>query len=283
MKKCTHCSSSNNDSAVFCKYCGFIFPDASSSIEPIDVSLLHKVEDLQQRLSFTETKAKTVEEDMAVIRSKSTELEKQKNDLESLLSTKDQVISMHSQRAEDLYRQVNHLNDELAKKPTTKGSVHIVYSLLIVAVLVIAFFIGQNAVDNVHYYYMSRYVDAKFHANKEQITLNSGDVAWRSFTYSGESDKRDALKIPNGYGKGEYKNHFFVGNYKDGMPTDGVVFFSTRERYEGTFNSDASYDTGTYVMADGYYFIGTFKHGQPYTGTWYTPDGRYDSRVTNGI
>ena len=53
-------------------------------------------------------------------------------------------------------------------------------------------------------------------------------------------------------------------------------------KYEGTFTDDGFFKEGTWTETDGYYFVGTFKNGDPYNGNWYTPKGNVDSKVTNG-
>ena len=42
------------------------------------------------------------------------------------------------------------------------------------------------------------------------------------------------------------------------------------------------YQEGTWTEKDNYYFTGTFNNGDPYTGTWYNPDGTVYMKIQNG-
>ena len=42
------------------------------------------------------------------------------------------------------------------------------------------------------------------------------------------------------------------------------------------------YQEGTWTEKDNYYFTGTFNNGDPYTGTWYNPDGTVYMKIKNG-
>ena len=54
MKVCSHCKTQNNDSANYCRQCGFVFPDVNLQSGNIDNSLVDKVNELQKRVSDAE-------------------------------------------------------------------------------------------------------------------------------------------------------------------------------------------------------------------------------------
>ena len=54
MKVCSHCKTQNNDSANYCRQCGFVFPDVNLQSGNIDNSLVDKVNELQNRVSDAE-------------------------------------------------------------------------------------------------------------------------------------------------------------------------------------------------------------------------------------
>lgn len=107
----------------------------------------------------------------------------------------------------------------------------------------------------------------------------------RFFNYTGAVD---TLGLPHGYGHAEYpetlssKSCKFTGTFEHGVTKEGEMTFANNTKYKGTFTEDGSFNEGTWWEADGYYFTGTFKKGDPYNGTWYTPTGKVDDKVVNG-
>lgn len=107
----------------------------------------------------------------------------------------------------------------------------------------------------------------------------------RHFTYTGEID---SVGLPNGQGKAQYpetkatESSTFEGTFVHGITNNGVMTFKNGTKFEGTFTEDGWYNEGTWWEADGYYFKGSFKNGDPYNGTWYTPKNQVDSKVVNG-
>lgn len=117
------------------------------------------------------------------------------------------------------------------------------------------------------------------------IVLTKGHASKRNFLYSG---KVDSDGLPDGHGKANYpetkssKACTFEGTFNHGITSEGVMRFDNGNKYEGTFTDDGFFKEGTWTETDGYYFVGTFKNGDPYNGNWYTPKGNVDSKVTNG-
>ena len=117
------------------------------------------------------------------------------------------------------------------------------------------------------------------------IVLTKGHESKRNFVYTGQVD---AEGLPHGQGQAQYPETksscscTFNGTFEHGITSEGEMTFSNKTKYNGTFTSEGYFKEGTWTEADGYYFSGSFKNGDPYNGTWYTPQGAEDSKVVNG-
>lgn len=118
-----------------------------------------------------------------------------------------------------------------------------------------------------------------------QINLDHGHITKRSFTYTGEIS---ADRIPEGQGTADYpktkgcSSCIFKGTFKNGLPSEGDLEFSSGTKYHGTFDSEGGYAEGDLTDKEGYTFKGTYKDGAPYNGTWYDPTGKEDGKTVNG-
>lgn len=117
------------------------------------------------------------------------------------------------------------------------------------------------------------------------ITVARGPENMRSFIFTGMVD---AEGLPQGEGSAKFAAYgnipaaTYEGNFVDGMcEGEGQMAFSTGDRFEGSF-AEGYYDKGTYTLADGSSFRGTFRNGSPWDGSWYTKDGQVDGSVKNG-
>lgn len=102
----------------------------------------------------------------------------------------------------------------------------------------------------------------------------------QTFTYTGTIT---ADSIPTGNGTGVYSNGTYKGAYSNGL-RHGEGSFDTSDgqnHFIGTFANDL-YEKGTLTLADGMYFKGSFKSGNPYNGKWYTKSNKIYSTLTNG-
>lgn len=77
-----------------------------------------------------------------------------------------------------------------------------------------------------------------------------------------------------------YRGPFEHGNF-DGV--DAYFRYDNGDTFEGSFVNN-TFSKGKYtIKADGSYFIGTFKNGQPEKGTWYNIDGKVINQVGGEI
>ena len=128
-------------------------------------------------------------------------------------------------------------------------------------------------------------VDTVPNVVNQTIKLTKGHKTKRQFVYTGEVD---AYGLPHGKGKAEYPeiptygSSVLEGTFEHGIPTEGEIKYKTGYAFKGTFNDQGMYQEGTWTEKDNYYFIGTFNNGDPYTGTWYNPDGTVYMKIKNG-
>lgn len=108
------------------------------------------------------------------------------------------------------------------------------------------------------------------------------------YKYTG--DLVDTLgALPNGKGKATFEKDgtLYEGNFVNGICEDNTgkatTTFASGDKYTGTFKG-GNFDEGRYdYVAEKCYFVGTFKDGNPYNGTWYNDDGSLSAHVVNGV
>ena len=101
--------------------------------------------------------------------------------------------------------------------------------------------------------------------------------------YTGEVN-RDS--VPNGKGVAVFVAN---GDKVEAMFTDGnisddnAVYTIARSKdvFKGSIK-DKDFVQGTYIVADGSYFTGTFKGNVPYSGKWYNKNGSFYAEMKNG-
>lgn len=108
------------------------------------------------------------------------------------------------------------------------------------------------------------------------------------YKYTGELvDTLGAL--PNGKGKAKFEKDgsTYEGNFVNGIREDttgkATMTYASGDKYTGTFKGGI-FDEGRYdYVAEKCYFVGKFKDGNPYNGTWYNNDGSLSAHVVNGV
>ena len=99
--------------------------------------------------------------------------------------------------------------------------------------------------------------------------------------YSGEVN---ADNIPHGYGGAYFDDgRYYRGHFENGvLDGDNAHFeYPNGDVFEGTFKNNSFYQ-GTYTIAeDGSYFTGSYKNGEPKSGTWYNKKGEIINHINN--
>lgn len=119
----------------------------------------------------------------------------------------------------------------------------------------------------------------------QAFALDHGHNSKRTFVYTGEVD---ANGQPQGEGQAVYPQTkecsecTFTGSFANGLPSSGDLVFTSGAKYHGTFDAEGCYNKGELTDSEGYVFKGSFKDGNPYTGTWYAPNGDVDGVLRDG-
>lgn len=111
-------------------------------------------------------------------------------------------------------------------------------------------------------------------------TLTFTNEEGETFAYVGPTTDG----YPSGEGTGIYEVGTYHGMYRGTLRHGHGTFeaFDGENYFEGEFEND-SYKEGTLKLNDGHYYKGTFLHGQPYTGTWYSPSNEVVYTVKEGV
>lgn len=126
-------------------------------------------------------------------------------------------------------------------------------------------------------------IDSNSNSNEESATTERSTpqkverVAWDSplgaCQYSGPVDNQT---LPHGYGEVFFNDgRYYKGDIEHGVFTGEDCYFKygNGDEYRGKFRNNSFY-YGTYTIAsDKSYFTGSYKDGQPQSGTWYNQDG----------
>ena len=108
------------------------------------------------------------------------------------------------------------------------------------------------------------------------------------YKYTGELvDTLGALPNDKGKAKFEKDGSTYEGNFVNGICEDttgkATMTYASGDKYTGTFKG-GNFNEGRYdYVAEKCYFVGTFKDGNPYNGTWYNDDGSLSAHVVNGV
>lgn len=122
------------------------------------------------------------------------------------------------------------------------------------------------------------------HQVTDSVITSTANDTTITYTYTGPVSNG----LPNGQGKGVYKEGTYEGPYVDGVRQgDNAKFVYSMKGckgdvYEGHFEKDFFDGECTYTQNDGYYFKGIAKRGNWYNGEWYDKSGKSISRVVDG-
>jgi len=123
-----------------------------------------------------------------------------------------------------------------------------------------------------------------------QYETSSG-LVWKTFgdgkvqpKYKGEIKNGK----PNGFGFQTYKNgNKYFGGHKNGLPNgQGRSIYPDGSMYLGEYMDGKFHGQGTYTYGKGKWegekFVGEWKDGKRWNGTYYDKEGNIHSKVVNG-
>ena len=92
--------------------------------------------------------------------------------------------------------------------------------------------------------------------------------------YTGPVDEH---RQPNGFGEAYFNDgRYYHGSFEHGVLTGEDCYFkyANGDTFRGKFRNNSFY-YGTYTIAsDKSYYVGSYKNGQPDSGTWYNKNGK---------
>lgn len=139
MKVCSHCKTQNNDSANYCRQCGFVFPDVNLRSGKIDNSLIDKVNELQKRISDAEANANNSQREINTLNSRVSSLVNSNSSLqnkltqtERQLTSANSTISSERQKAQNAQKEADNAKKSLEEAESSKSTLHLLYIIVVV-------------------------------------------------------------------------------------------------------------------------------------------------------
>lgn len=154
MKVCSHCKTQNNDSANYCRQCGFVFPDVNLQSGNIDNSLVDKVNELQKRVSDAEANSSNSQREISILNSRvsslvssNSSLQNKLTQMERQLSSANSTIYSERQNAQNAQNEADKAKKSLEEAESSKSTLHFLY-ILVIVVLGITAFVQCNGNQN---------------------------------------------------------------------------------------------------------------------------------------
>lgn len=146
MKVCSHCKTQNNDSANYCRQCGFVFPDVNLQSGNIDNSLIDKVNELQKRVSDAEADSNNSQREINTLNSKVSSLVNSNSSLQNKLTQTERQLSsandttfFERQKAQEARKEADKAKNSLEEAESSKSTLHVLYMIAIIALGITAF------------------------------------------------------------------------------------------------------------------------------------------------
>lgn len=141
MKICTHCKVENNDSANFCRRCGFVFPGVKAQGGLTDVSLVDKINDLQSKVIDSERKCESAKKEAESLRSQVASMsagrisaQRKLADFQKQISLLQGSLNKEQQKTRDVQAQEYVARKKVEKLMSSRIWLHLVYIILTVSV-----------------------------------------------------------------------------------------------------------------------------------------------------
>lgn len=154
MKVCSHCKTQNNDSANYCRQCGFVFPDVNLQSGNLDNSLIDKVNELQKRVSDAEANSSNSQREINTLNSRVSSLvssnctlQNKLTQTERQLSSANSTINTERQKAQNAQKEADNAKKSLEEVESSKSTLHLLY-IIVIVVLGITAFVQCNGNQN---------------------------------------------------------------------------------------------------------------------------------------
>ena len=199
-------------------------------------------------------------------------------------------IIEHQSEATANYKAVAQSNDKpltaiKTKRPDFKYALMAISALLAAGVTFL--FFNQRAAINVtsNASPIQQVTDTTLNISEWDYMRNANAPIEAKITFTGTVDKTDSLYALPLEGTATYSDgRVYQGKFENGLRSDSnaLLKLPNGDIFLGQFVED-HLEKGRYtVKEDGYYFEGTYDKNQPWTGKWYSPDGKVDSELEYG-
>lgn len=158
MKVCSHCKTQNNDSANYCRQCGFVFPDVNLQSGNIDNSLIDKVNELQKRVSDAEVNSNNSQREINTLNSRVSSLVSSNSSLqnrltqtERSLASANSTINSERQKAKNAQKEADEAKKSLSEAESSKSTLHAFYLISLIALGITALVqcIGKSTLSGI--------------------------------------------------------------------------------------------------------------------------------------
>ena len=187
-------------------------------------------------------------------------------------------------------QQAGSRSNDKPQIPTKSKKSSIKYALMAIVALIVAgaaylIFDQRAEIKDKNISPIQQVTDTTLNISEWDYMRNANAPIKTKITFTGTVDKTDSLHVVPMEGTATYVDgRVYQGKFENGLrsDSDAKLTLSNGDVFRGQFVED-HLEKGRYtVKEDGYYFEGTYDKNQPWTGKWYSPDGKVDSELEYG-
>lgn len=235
MKVCSHCKTQNNDSANYCRQCGFVFPDVNLQSGNIDNSLVDKVNELQKRVSDAEANSSNSQREINTLNSRVSSLVNSNSSLqnkltqtERQLSSANNAVNSERQKAQNAQKEADNAKKSLEEAESSKSTLHTFYIIALIALGITAlvqFYGKQNNESEIN-----RLKSEKSEINRLKSELESQVKTLKSENSNLSNTNRSLSSVLEKVGS---KTPLFLGDVsiRNDGESYGSTIYSSRTTY----------------------------------------------------
>ena len=170
-------------------------------------------------------------------------------------------------------------------KPAVKYALIAIIALFVVGAIFLIFNHRDVITKRINSSPIQQVTDTTLNISEWDYMRNANAPIESKITFTGTVDKTDSLHVLPLEGTATYADgRVYQGKFENGLRSDSnaLLTLSNGDIFRGQFVED-HLEKGRYtVKEDGYYFEGTYDKNQPWTGKWYSPDGKVDYGLEYG-